>query len=162
MVIELRKSTSRVQENLLKESEIEGYNDDNSGVKLEDDDDWVWDNDDDGVEEINIEISFFSSARRSPLCSDGLRVTCANRALLALKLSTFINYFCFSFFRPFVVRCCIFVTCFCIFSDLRVTRSPPFYFYFFFLICAIGLLFFFIFVRLLWISCHSFSIFLFI
>ena len=106
MVIELRKSTSRVQENLLKESEIEGYNDDNSGVKLEDDDDWVWDNDDDGVdedgdddgvEEINIEISFFSSARRSPLCSDGLRVTCANRALLALKLSTYINYFSFSF-----------------------------------------------------------------
>ena len=105
MVIELRKSTSRVQENLLKESETGGYNDDNSGVKLEDDDDWVWDNDDDGVyedgdddgvEEINIEISFFSSARRSPLCSDGLRVTCANRALLALKLSTFINYFCFS------------------------------------------------------------------
>ena len=39
MVIELRKSTSRIQENLLKESEIEGYNDDNSGVKLEDDDD---------------------------------------------------------------------------------------------------------------------------
>ena len=39
MVIELRKSTSRVQENLLKESEIEGYNDDNSGVQLEDDDD---------------------------------------------------------------------------------------------------------------------------